>query len=67
MKAEIKFTVEIIESERGWGQRIEGVEEFDTQQQADSYIKEYNKDNTGPVPDTYWYARRGPNKITEIK
>ena len=30
MKATVKFTVIIIESERGWGQKIDEVLEFDT-------------------------------------
>ena len=53
-----KFKVQIIESERGWGQKTDSIEEFDTYEQAVARIKDFNKDNNeDKVPDWYMYAR----------
>jgi hypothetical protein len=47
----------IIESEAGWGQRVDDVLEFDDRQKAEEYVKEFNKDNNKPVtPSWYMYA-----------
>jgi len=55
----MKYYVEIIESERGWGQRLDEVKEFDTSEQADTFVTSYNAENNQPtVPDWYMYARR---------
>jgi hypothetical protein len=46
----------IIESERGWGQRVDEVREFSTREEAEEFVKEYNSHNNLPyVPD--WYMR----------
>lgn len=50
--------VNIIESERGWGSRIDEVKEFETMQQAVEFIRKYNaSNNLEEVPDWYMYAR----------
>ena len=51
-------TVSIIESERGWGQRIDEVKEFETEELAKKFVKEYNEkhNNQTTVPDWYMYA-----------
>jgi len=51
--------VEIIESERGWGTRVDEVKEFPTLQEATEYCKEYNNkyNNEEVIPDWYMYAR----------
>lgn len=55
----MKFKVVIIESELGWGQRVDEELEFDTEKEADDYVAKYNKQNNLPeVPDWYMYARR---------
>jgi hypothetical protein len=59
--AEIKlqntFRVEIIESERGWGTKIDEVKYFDSEESAKAFCTEYNKDNPpGPAPDWYMQA-----------
>lgn len=55
----LKVKVYIMESERGWGQRVDEVKEFDTAVEADAFIEEYNSKNTDTeVPDWYMYARR---------
>lgn len=58
-KAEPKYrwSVDIIESERGWGQKVEDTVFFDSEEEAKAYVKNYNKDNNLPyVPDWYMYA-----------
>jgi hypothetical protein len=50
--------VVVIESERGWGQRIDSERWFDSREAAEAFCKDYNKDNTAPVaPDWYMVAR----------
>jgi hypothetical protein len=52
-----KYEVCIIESERGWGQRVDEVKHFDSKIDADKFVKDYNAKNTSPVvPDWYMYA-----------
>ena len=51
-----KHIVEIIESERGWGSRVDETLEFDTKEEAIEYCKNYNSKNTEEhAPD--WYMR----------
>ena len=53
-----KFKVLIIESERGWGQRVDETKYFDTKEEAEKFIEDYNKQNNeDKVPDWYMYAR----------
>ena len=52
--------VYIIESERGWGQKIDEVKEFATSEEAEKYCREYNRKYNPPkaeTPDWYMYAR----------
>ena len=50
--------VEIIESEAGWGQKLDEVREFPTLEEANAFIKEFNAPNNKPVtPSWYMYAR----------
>jgi hypothetical protein len=52
-----KYLVDIIESERGWGQKVDETLEFDTEQEAKDYCRKYNSKNTEEsVPDWYMYA-----------
>lgn len=47
----------IMESERGWGQRLDEVKKFDSYDAAEEYKKEFNsKNNLDHVPDWYMYA-----------
>ncbi len=51
------FQVAIIESERGWGQKTDSIDGFDSRQEADDFIKTYNSKNDKPItPDWYMYA-----------
>jgi hypothetical protein len=48
--------VEWIESERGWGQRPDGISLHISQKEAEKYIVKYWKDQTNDfVPDEYSY------------
>ena len=46
----------VIETERGWGSKVDEVKQFDTYEKAEEFVKEYNSYNTKKeVPDWYWY------------
>jgi len=48
--------VDIIESERGWGSKIDETKFFTSKKEAEDFVKEFNSKNdySGPVPD--WYV-----------
>lgn len=49
------WKVTIIESERGWGQKVDEVKEFTSYEDAKKFQIEFNKENTATaVPD--WYV-----------
>ena len=51
------WKVQLIESERGWGQRVDEIKTFDTEEEALEFVKEFNAENNLPyVPDWYMYA-----------
>lgn len=49
----------IIESELGWGQKVDEVLEFPTKEEAEKFCKIYNDkyNPPGPAPNWYMYAR----------
>lgn len=52
--------VEIIESERGWGSKVDEVKEFRTEAEARAFVKEYNDKYNPPLaitPDWYMIAK----------
>lgn len=54
----VGWSVAIIESERGWGQKVDDVKEFESFEQAEKFVVEFNSKNTETeVPDWYMYAR----------
>ena len=56
-ETKFKFKVNVIESESGWGQKIDEVVEFDTYEEAVAYIEKTNaKNNQSKVPEIYWRA-----------
>ena len=62
--AEIKlnnaYRVDIIESERGWGSKVDEVKYFDTEESALAFCKKYNDEynpKTDHVPDWYMIAQ----------
>lgn len=55
----MKTKVYIMESERGWGQKVDEILEFDTPEEALQYCKDYNNKHNPPsdiTPDWYMYA-----------
>ncbi len=51
-----KTRVNIIESERGWGSKIDEVRTFPSLEEAEAFVTEFNSHNTEEtVPD--WYMR----------
>jgi len=55
-----KIKVFIIESESGWGQRIDEVKEFTSVKAARKFSEAYNRKYNPPkdvVPDWYMYAK----------
>ena len=55
-KPETETTVHIIESERGWGSKVDEVKKFPSLEEAEAFVTEFNSHNTEEtVPD--WYMR----------
>ena len=61
----MKYKAYVIESEAGWGSKVDEVKEFDTKQLRDDWVEDYNrKYNPGmyepnpKVPDWYMKAER---------
>jgi hypothetical protein len=53
----MKFCVNEVEYDLGWGSRVLDTKEFDTLQEANDYIAEFNSQNTcDRVPDWYMVA-----------
>lgn len=51
------IVVHIIESERGWGQKVDEEKTFPTRAEAEAFCKQYNaRNNEDSVPDWYMYA-----------
>jgi hypothetical protein len=51
------YKVAIIESEAGWGSKIDEIKYFPTEQEARSFVKDYNSLNTSQVtPSWYMFA-----------
>ena len=49
------FKVFIIESEAGWGQKVDEVKRFDTKQEALKFVEDYNAKYNPPGPTPSWY------------
>ena len=55
----MKFKAAIMEYERGWGSRLDEVHEFDTVEEQEKFIEDFNAQNTSPtVPDWYMVATK---------
>jgi len=65
---EVVYTAVLIESERGWGQRVDEVKEFKSEKKRDEFITKFNAKNNEPtVPDWYMYAEKGQNILRDPK
>jgi hypothetical protein len=57
IKLKTVYKVTIIESERGWGQKIDEVKYFDDEGDARRFVTQYNSElPPGPAPDWYMMA-----------
>lgn len=55
----------LIESERGWGSKVDEILYFDNDQLANDYIKEFNsKNSANSAPD--WYMRAELGSIVDV-
>jgi hypothetical protein len=66
----IRYKVEMIESERGWGQKVDEVLWFKSEDKAKKYVEDYNGkyNNESSTPDWYIvatgpYAREVPDEV----
>lgn len=59
IKLQAVYKVKIIESEAGWGSKVDDTLYFDNEAEARLYVKEYNNkwNNTTEVPDWYMVAQ----------
>ena len=59
--AQVKFNtvyqVDIIESERGWGSKIDETIYFDNEAEARQYAIDYNKEHNTAASAPDWYVR----------
>ena len=70
-----KIKVYIIESERGWGNRIDEIKKFSSRKKALAFCNRYNRDYNPPrnqAPDWFMYAQVetegvGSEKTTQHK
>ena len=68
MLAKVYYTAVLIESERGWGQKVDSVREFKTEKGRDNFIKRFNASNNKPtVPDWYMYAEKGKDIVRRVR
>jgi hypothetical protein len=52
------WRVTVIESEAGWGQKVDEYRRFETKEEAEAWVKNYNaKNNLPQTPDWYMYAQ----------
>ena len=59
------WAVDIIESERGWGSKVDEVKYFDNFDDAAEFVREFNSRNTAAsAPD--WYMVASTPKLVKI-
>lgn len=52
-----KYRVDIIESERGWGSKVDEQKDFNSLDEAKAFVTKFNAvNNEAVVPDWYMYA-----------
>lgn len=56
-RPQVLYRVDIIESERGWGTKVDETKYFDNEPEAIEFCEKYNSKNPpGPAPDWYMQA-----------
>ena len=62
----IKHLVYLYEFEAGWGSRVDDIEEYDTYEEAEKRVEEFNAKNTElQTPDWYMVAEYAGTKEVE--
>lgn len=61
----MKWAVELMEYERGWGSRLDETVYFDTEREANDYIKKFNAQNTAPTAPDWYMVATGPFILTD--
>lgn len=60
----MKYKAFIVEYERGWGSKVDETKEFETKEERDTFVREYNEKHNPPVaslsqvPDWYMVAQK---------
>lgn len=62
--ANVKYRVQMMESERGWGQDYWHVD-FDTREDAQAYLEETNAKNTSPTAPDYYVMALGIDVVVD--
>lgn len=65
--AKYRWRVDVIETERGWGSRVEDTKYFDTEKKAKAWADAYNKkyNNEKVVPAWYMYAASPQKELAD--
>lgn len=59
LKMKENWSVTLVESERDWGSKVDGYRYFETEKEANEFVKEFNsKNDKDVVPDWYMYAMK---------
>jgi hypothetical protein len=56
----MKWAVDLVEYEAGWGSRLDEVRLFDTFEEAEAYVKDFNSENTEATPPDWYMVANGP-------
>lgn len=56
------WKVDIMEYERGWGNRLDETKEFETYEEALAFRKDFNAKNTDDVVPDWYMVASGPYK-----
>lgn len=58
------WAVDIVESERGWGSKIDETKLFDNKEEADKFVYTYNtKYNTAAVAPDWYMSAQTPYRV----
>lgn len=60
------YYVQIIESERGWGQKVDDTLYFTSKVNADHFVREYNKQNNLPTAPDWYMMAEAPRECHEL-
>ncbi len=67
MPTTLCWAVDIIESEAGWGSKVDDTITFPTKEEAVAYVKYYNDKYNPPGPTPSWYMYAGQPYPKEVQ